>query len=342
MPNDAPKKKKLKFESVLFEFIEPIVLLFKSGKSFFIASALPSESGYVEEYLVVSVSPKYLKRYFREECDLRYLFVSTPNRSYFKLDVKKLGHDEVTVVGIDGDISEEMLPVAQLFASSHTETYQEMSGGYSALETLFIAGNWEMEDFGSFSRKYRDLYAFEDSLNKIDDVQTADDYRQKIGDAFRGNELTGGGSYVSLFRDLLVNLPRNERYDLRRVEYASPGKIELQGKGEVFDVLEARIKNLLDNAGSLHDKYWRLRKFMSDAKLLDISKPVLDVAPEIKQRIEIDTKALLKGLDLDIYKTLSDFNDGNVPNTAKVAMAVYRRVKDASKYFAEGRIAYER
>ena len=342
MPSDGLKKKNLKFESVLFEFIEPIVLLFRSGKSFFVASALPSDTGYVTEYLVVSVSQKFLKRYFREECDLRFLFVSAPHRKYFKLPANLVGDDMVLVVEFDGDITEEMLPDAQFFASSHTKVYSEMSRGDSALETLFIAGNWEMEDFGSFSRKYRDLYAFEDSLNKIKDAGTAAEDRQKISDAFRGNQLTGGGSYVKLFRDLLVNLPRTERYDLKRVEYASPGRIELQGNGKVFDVLEDRVTNLLENAVTLNDKYWRLHKFMSDAKLLDKSRSIQTVSEQISQRIEIDTKVLLSGLDLDIYDTLFRSNNGDVPNTAKVAMAVYRRIKDAAKYFAEGRIAYER
>lgn len=336
------KTKNLKFETILFDFIEPIVVLYKSGKSYFVASALPSDVGYVEEYLVVSVTPKFLKRYFREENDLRFLFASAPNRSFWKMPASELGRETAKAKEFSGSITDDMLPEAQFFSSSHTHSYQEMESTYSALETLFIDGNWEMEDFGSFSRKYRDLYAFEESINKLNAANTPGAQKDKIGEAFKGHTLQGGGSYVGLFSELLDNLPKAERYDLKRVQYASPGCIELQGKGEVFDALEERIKNMVVNAQLLHEAYVKLRQFMSEAKMLDISAPVTSVTQASKDRVEVDTKALFSALGLDLYDTIFRLTGGNVVSTAKISMAIYRRTKQAASYFAEGRVAYER
>ncbi|PZX10088.1 hypothetical protein [Celeribacter halophilus] len=336
------KTKNLKFETILFDFIEPIVLLYKAGKSYFIASALPSEFGYVKEYLVVSVTPKFLKRYFREENDLRFLFVSAPHRSFWKMPASEVGKDTAKVKEFSGSITEDMLPDAQFFSSSHTHSYQTMANTYSALETLFIDGNWEMEDFGSFSRKYRDLYAFEESINKLSASTTSVSLKNKIGKAFNGHTLQGGGSYVGLFRELLNSLPKEERYDLKRVEYASPGRIELQGKGAVFDALEERIKNMVSNSQALHDTYVKLRQFMSETNLLNISTPVITVSQTTKDRLEVDTRALFSALGLDLYDTIFRLTGGNVVSTAKISMAIYRRVKQAASYFSEGRIAYER
>lgn len=336
------KTKNLKFETILFDFIEPIVILYKAGKSYFVASALPSDVGYVEEYLVVSVTPKFLKRYFREENDLRFLFASAPNRSFWKMSASEIGKDTAKAKKFSDTITEDMLPDAQFFSSSHTHSYLEMERTYSALETLFIDGNWEMEDFGSFSRKYRDLYAFEESINKLNSANTPGAEKDKIGEAFKGHTLQGGGSYVGLFSELLNNLPKAERYDLKRVEYASPGRIELQGKGDVFDALEERIKNMVSNSQVLHDAYCRLRQFMSKTKLLDISTPVTTVSQTTKDRVEIDTKALFSALGLDLYDTIFRLTGGNAVSTAKISMAIYRRIKQAASYFSQGRIAYER
>ena len=336
------KTKNLSFETVLFEFIEPIVILYKSGRTYFVASALPSEVGYVEGYLLVSVTPKLLKRYFREENDLRFLFVSAPNRNFWWMPADEIGNSTVKVREFRSEITDDMLPDAQFFSSSHTHSYREMETTYSALETLFIDGNWEMEDFGSFSRKYRDLYAFEESINKLSSSTISEGEKDKIGKAFKGQTLQGGGSYVKLFSELLENLPKAERYDLKRVEYASPGRIELQGKGEVFDALEERIKNMVFNSQALHNAYWKLRQFMSEAKLLDISSPETTLNQEARIRVETDTKSLFHELGLDLYRTVFDLTGSNVVSTAKISMAIYRRTKQAAAYFAEGRVAYER
>lgn len=341
MQAELTKTKTVKLETVLFEFIEPIVLLYKSGRSYCIASALPSDAGFVEEYLLVTVLPKYLKRYFRQECDLRYLFVTAPARRFFKLPASKLPAKSVKVEEFTGAISEDMLPEPQFFASSHTHSYSEFDRRYSALETLRIDGNWEMEDFGIFSSRYRDLYAFEESLNKLETPNTPEKQREKISNAFRGNTLTGGGSYVNLFRDLLNVLPRDERYDLKQVQYASPGKVVLQGKGEVFDTLEGRIRNFLENGQEIHDKYIALYTFMSESKLLDISNPTTRISEPVAKRIKTEASELFLALGMNLFDTVYVLNEGNVPNTAKVALAVYRRFRSASLYFAEGRITYD-
>lgn len=336
-------KKYIKFEAILFEFVEPMVVLYKAGKTFFVGTALPSNVGYVTDYLLVTVTPKIFKRYAREDVDLRYLFVSSPSRTFWNLKASELGKPRVQVQSVDeSTIVEEMLPESQFFASSHSSEYAEINHNHGSEETLFIDGNWEMEDFGSFSRKFRDLYSFEDSLNKFQDNNTPQTQKKRIIGAFQNNTLHGGGSYVGLFGDLTRSIPANDRYELKKVQYASPGEIRLQGKGTIFDALENHIKNMVGSEHIVHGLYKNLYDFMSKKKLLDVSHPVINITQQDRSDIENRTKDLFLGMGFSCYDTIDQLTKKDKINNAKISLALYRRLKEASSYFAEGRASYER
>lgn len=333
-------KMNVKLESVLFEFIETLVLLYKHAQSYYIATAMPIVDGIITDYFVVSVTPEALGRYLREECDLRFLFVSARQRRYYILAASELGNEKVELASYEGDPEETWLPEAQFFASSHTNPYRASSLDSVDKKTLQIAGNWEMEDFGSFSGKFRDLYAFEDALNKIENSNLAQKIQKKIKAAFNGKPFRGGSSYVNFFRDLVSAQPRDERFDLRSIKYASPGQIELAGKGNLFDTLEARIENFVSNQGSLRNNYNEFHKYMSVSKLLEIQG--VQTVPSKMQCDNLDSlsKSLLVEMKMDIFSKIYELSESNALNTAKITLALYRRLHSAADYFAQGRIAY--
>lgn len=329
-----------KLEAILFEFMEPLVVLLKRGKSFFVATGMPSEMGPVEEFLVVSVTPKFLKRYFREECDLRFLFVSAQNRRFFKMSIEEVANDKPKLVPYEGEVKDDWLPDAQFFASAHTAEYLPLNVGPLDKETVNIDGNWEMEDFGSFSRKLRDLYAFEDSLYKAANSSTPPKVHSKIKNAFTGKPFRGGSSYGNFFNDLVLAQSREDRFDLSRIKYASPGHIELVGKGSIFDAIEDKIENFVDNQGVLRTKYNEFHKYMSDAKLLEIQGDAIRINAEQRDKIEWYSRDLLSALKMDRYDLLFELSEKGVVSTAKISLALYRRVNAASAYFAQGRAIY--
>lgn len=345
-PKDQEEAKRknrfLKLEQVLFEFIEPILILFKSGNTYFFASAMPSEKGFVEEYLVVSVTPKVFKRYFREDVDLRFLFESNPYRKFFKISAGDLAEEKVKAIPFDDDVTEEMLPEPQLFASSHTAEYKPMTNKHDALETLYIDGNWEMEDFGKFSARYRDIYSFEQAVIKLQDTQTSKKQKKKLKAAFQGNSLHGGGSYVSFFKELGEVIPANDQYDLARVQYASPGKVELRGKGLVFDRLEKHVKNMISNESQIRSAYNDLRDYMSKSGFLDLTRS--EISPSAQEIDAVNTlnQKLLRKMKLEVFDTIYRITDNNPINSAKISMSLFRRVRAASAFFAEGRAVFER
>lgn len=342
MVDQKPRKRKVKLVTTLFEFGEPLVALFKNNKSFFVASALPSDTGYVKEYLLVTVSPKYVKRYFREENDLRYLFETAPNRRFYVMDASDYGSEEVSIEEFQHDITEAMLPEPQFFAASHTSTPREFANSHDAHETLLIDGSWEMEDFGIFSARYRDIYSLEDAIQKLQEPSVPVVQRDKIIAIFNNHNLFGGSSYVNMFRELQNSIPANDQYELKKVYYASPGKIELNGKGVIFDALEEKVNTALSRSAVISERYKSLRDYMSEKGLLELSDQKVEVSAAMKAVIETRTTELSNALGLDYLNLLQQITNDHSVNVAKIVMAVSRRLKAASSYFAEGRAIYEK
>lgn len=342
-PQEAKRANRfLKLEQVLFEFMEPILILFKSGNTHFFASALPSKKGFIEEYLVVTTTPKIFKRYFRNDVDLRFLYESNPYRSFYKISAADLGKDKVKAVPFDNEVTEEMLPDPQLFATSHSAEYKPMARKHDALETLYIDGNWEMEDFGNFSSRYRDIYSFEQAIEKLKEEKTSIKEKKKITVAFQGNTLHAGGSYVSFFKDLSSVIPANEQYDLARVQYASPGKIELNGTGRIFDSIEIHVKNMISNDRNIRIAHNELRESMSKYGFLEISQTQNEARGQEAVTIKRLTLKLLSEMNSGIYDVIYEATGKSVVSTAKISLALFRRIRAASMFFAEGKAVFER
>ena len=80
---------------------------------------------------------------------------------------------------------------------------------------------------------------------------------------------------------------------------------------------------------------------MSDAKLLDIHQTTYKVSSVQREKIEELSKSLLSGMDMNLFDDLYELSEYDTVNTAKIIMALYRRMHSTSRYFAEGRIAYD-
>ncbi|MFT8335412.1 MAG: hypothetical protein ABF628_04455 [Acetobacter orientalis] len=335
-------KKTLKLACVLFEYIEPLVILYTTGKTFYVASAMPSDVGYVEKYLVVSVSSKVFKRYCREEVDLRYLFVSAKNRSFWEMQADEIDKETVQVSSYNGHIAEDLLPAPQFFASSQTGHYDKINNKVGNDETIYINGNWEMEDFGSFSRKLRDIYSFEDAIEKISDPNTGADRKKRISEVLMRPSLHSGGNYLSFFSDLKSVIPANDRFQLNRIKYASPGEIALKGNSDIFDAIENYVKNIVGNEHELYEMYNSLYNYMSSKNFLDVSNHVPEPKADEVDFLEAHAAHLLQVMGFKCFNTIKSLNINNSVNIAKIALALCRRIKEVVAYFAEGRASYER
>lgn len=337
------RKRSAKFEAALFEGDDPLVVLLTKaagkGRSYFLASAIPDIEGDLDYYFCVSVKPGVLKRYLRNQCDLRYVYTFAPQRSYFRAEKHEILSEKVSLVAFSGDLSEDLLPAGRFFASDHTTEYGlEETASYE--ETLFVDGDWEMSEFGDFYRRFADLYAYFASAMKLSDPNVSDRTKEKVKGAITSKPFKGGSSYLGLFSDLFKTLSHSERPGLDSINYASPGQVEIRGIQPVFDALEDAVENYLANTGKIVTAHDDLRKYMSETNLLKIGARTPSLTGSQATILLDKCKLLYRELDAVEFEKIHQLSDSNLIVTAKIALAVYRRLEFSGKFFAQGRIGY--
>lgn len=329
----------VKVESHLFYTDVPEVSLLEKkagkGKQNFIACAIPDENGLVDFYFVVFVARQHLIKYFNDQCDLRYLFAFATGRKYYR--TKSLSPKKIILEDFAEEVTEKLFPDMHFFASNHSVPYG-IEADISTEQRLLIDGNWDMDEFGVFYTKFSDIYSYEQAINYI---RQGDELRsQRVKKAFAAKPFKGGSSYMGFFNDLREIIPARERPSLRGIEYHSPGYVDLKGREEVLDAIKRYVVAFLESFDVIQKAHDDLRGFMTGAKLLSIRGGIVDAPREVLENLRALTDNLFQVLPISGAEHLAELSKGNLIVRAKIALALYRRLRSTSLFFAQGRLSY--
>lgn len=327
------------FDSVLVYLDEPQVITLVSRNTRIIAVAIPYGNPQSSMFLATTVTPQDWQKYLDGSVDLRYLFTFPKVRILYHFDLNLLQNDKVMMTPWVGDLPDEYLPLPRFFSTNHTEEYAPDDRAADK-EKLLIDGEWELTDFGQFQQKFADIYGFIISTNNYADPTTPIAVKGRIKGAFQNRPFAGGFSYVHLFQDLNDNVPRSDQLNLDKIQYASPGHVEVFGRDDVFEEIHAIVPNFLEKRDDIHAGYHSLHRFLSERHLLKLSgAEFLPDDPNAKF-VASQAKALAKEMLAPDYNTVWELTNENALVTAKVVLSFYRRLNDAAAYFAQGRISY--
>ncbi|WP_144389755.1 hypothetical protein [Phaeobacter sp. 22II1-1F12B] len=326
----------------LFETDIPVVSLFKKkagkGEQHFIACSIPDENGEVDHYFAVFVGRKHLIRYFSEQCDLRYLFAFASGRKYYEAKtIKPDAKGKVVLTEFLQAPSESQLPDSRFFASFHTSEYG-FEAGMEGEQRLLIDGNWNMQDFGAFYQKFSDIYSYEQAIEYLDDGGSS--RAQRVEKAFLSKPFKGGSSYMGFFNDLFDVIPHRERPSLEGIEYHSPGYVDLSGRDQILNSVERNIKLFLKNDESIQVAHDNLRGFMSKSKLLRITGRSPDISPKVAEELTELSDVLYDLLPVGGKDKVALIIGKKPIVKAKIALALFRRLKYTALFFAQGRLTY--
>lgn len=87
---------------------------------------------------------------------------------------------------------------------------------------IHIEGRWEIRDLYLFPHRYAEIYSFLYALAAAEKSE-----KSPFAHAFKRYSWQGGYSAVNFYDELYGSIPREERPHIKRIEYASPGFIEL-------------------------------------------------------------------------------------------------------------------
>lgn len=336
-----PKRRRAKYDATLVFMDEPQVMTLVAGKARIIGVAVPCKTPGISLFYATSVSSRDWNKYLGGAVDLRYLFTFPDRRNAYTFDLATMKAGEVMMTPHLEVAPEEFLPSPKFFADNHTEDYARDERP-DDVSTLYVDGEWELVEFGQFNQRYADIYAFSLALKSWANPATSNVEKQKIRAPFLDRPYQGGFSYVHLFADLNDNVPVSEQLSLDKIQYASPGFVDMFGKQEIFTELQILVMNFLKIRPKIVKSYNELYGYLHKNHYLKLSGNSYIKGDPTEPYITQKTSELNELMGMAKMKDIKSLTGNNALVSAKVILSVYRRLNDLSLFFAQGRVSFEK
>lgn len=333
------------YVQTLVEYDGPQVVLLESRKGGLFVCVPIDEAveGFDLPFLAAGVSKTDFKAYLEEAYDLNYLMEYKSTLRTYVVDISKTKHNKKEnkeffslkfVEKIHAD-RRKYLPDQGFFARNHTSEYKEPQPEGVITHTYYIDGRWTTADFSRFYARLSDLYAIYAIAEISDDNLIAE---EKLESAITSYTFKGGGSYRNSFKD--IGKASNDNYPLKvsRIQYASPGRIDVRGIEAPLTLVDAiidgfdsesdRLKEAakqlyltLQRDGALGNRNLKFSNKASEAYALKLAGTILGI------------------LKLPNAEKLLHICADRPVVFAKLALALYRRAVSISKFYEEGRVS---
>lgn len=201
-----------------------------------------------------------------------------------------------------------------------------------------IGGKWSLEDLYVFPRAYEQCYFL--YLGLLPDVWDAD--QERIAHAYSAFPWQGGYSAVGFYNQLKWAVPRGKRPRVIRIEYASPGLIELALLLAVAKIIERIVHSLCSSAKELNATYTEVYRDLHERKLLKVrtEDEIRSLSPS--ERRVVNQHAGTMALVLNVDVNALDEMTGSSFKSLKILLSLFRRLKRLAEFQRMGKINLER
>jgi len=202
------------------------------------------------------------------------------------------------------------------------------------LHKIEMDGEWEIQDLYLFPHRYSEVYSFLYALN-----EAASGNAHRLSGAFQRYPWRGGYSAVNFYDDLYSSIPKDRRPKIKRIEYASPGFIEV---GAIL-LLVTQIDRILTTAMKTCDKldsiYTNIHKRAMRRRLLKLSVKEKErkLAEEDVRFVVESTKELAEALGIPDPAALNRLTNDPLASL-KILMGFYRRLRELLHFIEEGKV----
>lgn len=197
-----------------------------------------------------------------------------------------------------------------------------------------IDGRWSLEDWYKFPRAFEQVYFAFEAISPSETLEG----EQRISRAFAAFPWQGGYSAVSFYNQLKFATPVPQRQTVTRIQYASPGVIELYLNVDLAIQIGSVVTAIAGSIGICNKVYNSIHSDLQNRKLLrleverkkmelgrDEMKVVLEMSETMAQLLELPTAKFLHERTNDPLKSL------------KILLSVYRRVRTLAEFKLKGK-----
>jgi hypothetical protein len=203
---------------------------------------------------------------------------------------------------------------------------------------IHLDGRWKLEELSDATKEYTQLYGFAYSL--LSDLPIA--RREEVEYIYGKFPWRGGFSTVNFFSQLFHKIPPKLRPEVQRIQYASPGFIELSELLLVAGTVAGIVAAVCTSINNAHDTYRRIQKGSVENELtqINLKKEQLDLTLKQISFCETSSASLVKvlGLTEAQEKILDERVQNNKLMKVKILLSVFRRVEPLAKQQAEGKL----
>ncbi len=198
---------------------------------------------------------------------------------------------------------------------------------------LGLDGDWGLWEFSGFGRQYVQSYAV---YHLLISAESGDRFSlHRLQGSVNAFPWRGGWSSVDFFESVMNAIPRKQLPRIRRIQYSSPGFVELTVGLVVAAHLVGRACDIYDR---IRESYTKTIKSLKENKLmnLDIKAKELDVRErELSLRLLEDH---INAMEMHRFDRLLRSNDVNPLASLKMVLALSRRIKPISKLRREKKL----
>ena len=199
---------------------------------------------------------------------------------------------------------------------------------------IFIDKRWSLEDLYKFPRAYEQVYFAYEAILPAPDEQT----NERIERAFRAFPWRGGYSAVNFYNQLKYATPPKKRPVIQRMQYASPGVIELFLSLPLALQISAYVGAVAGAIGTCNKVYNTIHTDLQKRKLLriEVERKKLELVRENYDFLVRSTEEMSKVLGLQSPQALLQRTDDPL-DALKILLSIYRRVRTLAEYENKGK-----
>lgn len=202
---------------------------------------------------------------------------------------------------------------------------------------ILLDGRWSLEDLTEFSRIYFQNYSFLYCL----DTEAVNIASTRIESVLENYELRHGLSYVNIYDTFRAHITKEDKPQIKSIQYASPGWIELALNSEVALQFAKVLGIYLSGIVATAQAYKSLYKIYAD--LAETRKKLGSATFKLQSQDAIIAQKLnqelAKGLGFESLEDL-DAHTKDIEESSKLLMAHYRRIQKIAKFVKAGKASF--
>ncbi len=216
------------------------------------------------------------------------------------------------------------------------------SASFTDIGSYFVKldKRWKLDELSEFSKNFEQSYYAALALEAVKaDSSLNQDTQTRLISQMSRYPWKGGYSTVHFYFGVKRIVGKRRQPEIQRIQYASPGFIELSAMVEVAANLGLIIGSLCGSITVVNATYNRIYKGLRERQLneLKVEKATLDLAKEHREFLLQSIDEIGQAMNLDDSARLVTAA-GNEFRALKILLSMYRRMRIVAGYQEERKV----